>query len=207
VEWPDGALDLTPDDLTIPGGGTVERTVRVEAAAGDLGTLNPTTARIVVGATRTAPPPSASATPSQDAEQACRDLDSSDLAARTRAGERLRAHAPVLADGTERPMEAAAAWCESAFGIRPSWWTRHATPAVTVEACEETLVAAPSWAGWRESRATDPCVRLARCTAAGCRAATCLQAHYGCLDSGTRSAEQERRLGAAYFVTVACCPE
>jgi hypothetical protein len=54
-------------------------------------------------------------------QEACRALDSSDLAARSDAMRRLRERAPVVVGGTEQQMEAAGAFCDRTYGMRPSW--------------------------------------------------------------------------------------
>jgi hypothetical protein len=85
--------------------------------------------------------------------------------------------------------------------------TTPVAPVAQASSCSNlATVPAPTWAGWRTSGASDPCVRLTRCAQAGCPQASCLHERYGCLDSGTTAALQEQQLGAAFFVTVACCP-
>lgn len=48
IEWPGGGIGLTPTDFVLAPGATVTRTVRVDASAGDLTTLAPATAHVVL---------------------------------------------------------------------------------------------------------------------------------------------------------------
>jgi hypothetical protein len=79
------------------------------------------------------------------------------------------------------------------------------TPPAHRASCPAPTVPAPTWADWRTSGAPDPCERAIRCAQAGCAEAACLERYYGCLDSGTIATLNEEKLGAAFFVTVACC--
>ena len=97
--------------------------------------------------------------------------------------------------------------CTAASEPVPTTTARTAQSSAVTGTCTSiATVPVPTWAGWRTSGAIDPCVRLTRCAQTGCTQAACLHAHYGCLDSGTGAAQEEERQGAAFFVSLACCP-
>jgi len=120
VEWPGGSKEIKPDNLILHTRETALRTVRIDASSGDVSSLDPARAHVVVVAATTRPP----GLPAADEKSVCLQLDSTDLPTRSDAAERItRAHALVHAGGSEQIMEAAAAYCDRVHHVRPAWWS------------------------------------------------------------------------------------